>query len=130
MNNKRLLWVGIAFAVLLVGVLAVVNMRQPKHVTAPDVTPPPTASVQITEDGFVPATLKVKVGTVVIWTNVDSAPHRIAANPYPSHTDLPELDSKTNMATDGTYRFTFDTPGTFHYHDELNPKTNGTVIVE
>jgi plastocyanin len=92
--------------------------------------PPKLATVRITEDGFQPQTLKVKAGTTIVWTNDDTEPHRVAANPYPSHKSLPELDSKTGFDTKGTYRFTFNKPGTFGYHDELNPGNNGTIIVE
>jgi plastocyanin len=102
-----------------------------KKVAAPAVVKAPQlATVRITSEGFQPQAMKVKSGTTVVWTNYDTTPHRVAANPDPAHKDLPELDSKTNFDTNGTYRFTFDKPGTYGYHDELNPGNNGTIIVE
>jgi plastocyanin len=91
---------------------------------------PQLATVRVTPEGFQPQALKVKSGTTVVWTNYDTKPHRVASNPDLAHKDLPELDSKTNFDTNGTYRFTFEKPGTYGYHDELNPEINGTIIVE
>src|ERR1700722_10063972 len=42
------------------------------------------ASVSITKSGFVPATVTIKAGQGVDWTNTDTAPHVIASDPYPS----------------------------------------------
>lgn len=89
-----------------------------------------TATIMINEDGFAPADIKIKRGTVVIWNNQDPSPHRIVSGPYPSHSNLEALDSKTNIDTNSSYRFTFDKAGAFPYFDELNPKHTGTITVE
>lgn len=89
-----------------------------------------TALVRISEDGFSPATLKIKAGTAVVWMNDDTEEHRVAANPFGSHTELPELDSKTSISPNSIFTFSFAKSGIFHYHDETDPKHNGTVVVE
>jgi amicyanin len=72
---------------------------------------------------FTPATLTVKAGTTVTWTNRDDIPHGIAAanNGFKKS---PALD------TDDSYSFTFATPGTYQYFCYLHPKMVGTVVVE
>lgn len=118
-----------AVVIIVFGFMLIKNLNH-NEPTPPVVTPPKTASVNITEDGFAPSTIKVNIGTVVIWHNLDHKPHRIAANPYGTHSTLPSLDSMSKIPPNGTYRYTFDKAGTYGYHDELNPKINGTVIVK
>ena len=88
-----------------------------------------TALVRITKTGFEPATISVKKGTKVIWTNTDSGLHQVASNPYPKDTDLPGLKSEILNNTQA-YEYTANTTGTFSYHDQLNPTINGTLVVQ
>ena len=87
------------------------------------------ATVRITSSGFQPATLSVKQGTKVTWTNDDATLHQIMANPFPKGTGLPGL--KSQILNNGqTYTYVASTSGTFGYHDQLKPTTNGTLIVQ
>jgi plastocyanin len=72
---------------------------------------------------FTPATLTVKAGTTVTWTNKDDIPHGIGAtnNGFPK--------SKA-LDTDDSYSFTFTTPGTYQYFCYLHPKMVGSIVVE
>lgn len=128
--SRRNILRGLLAAVVIAVVAWLVAAAANNPAAPAKITPPPVAKVLITEDGFQPASLSVKAGTVVIWDNQDTKPHRVAANPYGSHTTLPSLDSKSNIATNGSYRYKFTQKGTFNYHDELNPQVNGTVIVK
>ena len=87
------------------------------------------AVIQLTAAGFVPATLAVKAGTEIVWRNVDSAPHAVAANPYPTDSSVPGLHSKT-VLPGGSYAYTASASGTIHYHDNTQPAVNGTIMVE
>lgn len=88
----------------------------------------PQARVQITANGFVPAVMSVAPGTEVVWTNNDSKPHKVASNPHPTHTETKGLESE-ELAPGDSYRFRYESNGTFNYHDHLSPTTNGSVIV-
>jgi len=88
-----------------------------------------TAVVSITKDGFIPASLVVQKGTKIIWTNTDDNSHQIQANPHPTGDSLPSLKSEILNNTQ-TYEYTADTPGTYSYHDKLNPINNGTIEVQ
>jgi len=78
-------------------------------------------AVKIGNFTFGPKELKVKGGTTVTWTNEDDIPHTVVS---PNNFRSKVLD------TDGTYAFTFTTPGTYTYFCSLHPHMTGTVVVE
>lgn len=91
----------------------------------------PSATVEISSNGFEPQTIKVKRGQTVMWLNSDSRPHQIASDPYPTNETLPSLNSEEPLAEGESYTATLDETGTFTYHDELNPVgPKATIIVE
>ncbi|MDD5111259.1 MAG: cupredoxin family copper-binding protein [Candidatus Altiarchaeota archaeon] len=90
---------------------------------------PAAVTVTIKDFAFQPNEIRIKTGTIVTWINEDSAPHKVASDPHPAHTDLPGLVSG-NLAQGQSYSFTFSTPGTFGYHCHLHPSMTGRVIVE
>ncbi len=78
-----------------------------------------------------PASIVIKQGQQVTWTNLDVAPHWVASDPHPTHTGLPGLDSQGQMQTKESFTFTFEKTGKFTYHDHLNPyKVKGSVVVQ
>jgi len=87
------------------------------------------ASVIIKDFAFNPPEITVKAGTTVTWVNEDSAPHKVASDPHPTHTDLPGLVSGV-LSTGESYSFTFTKKGTFGYHCHIHPSMKGTVVVE
>ena len=89
----------------------------------------PVAVIEITPTGFSPSTIKVNVGTKVVWVNYDQAPHQVAADPYPSHSELPALVAPKALGYKQTYSFIFTKPRTIHFYDELNPTWQGSVEV-
>jgi len=92
---------------------------------APGAAKPATASVAIQNFSFSPATLTVKRGTEVTWTNNDSVPHRI----------VPDAANSSGGPQSGTlsqgdqFSFTFDKTGSFGYICQIHPSMSGTVIV-
>jgi plastocyanin len=93
-------------------------------------TPVTTANVSITKDGFVPATIQIKKGGQVTWTNTDSTSHQVITDPHPAHINLKDLDSDP-LGQGDSFTFTFEKAGTYGYHDEMNPlKFKGAVIVK
>ena len=79
------------------------------------------AAVKIGNFTFGPQELKVKAGTTVTWTNEDDIPHTVVS---PNNFRSKALD------TDGTYSFTFTTPGAYKYFCSLHPHMTGTIVVE
>jgi plastocyanin len=81
-----------------------------------------TATINIDNFKFAPATLAVTAGTTVTWKNEDDSPHRIGG----------KNGSFTSAAldTDGTFSHTFATPGEYPYICTLHPYMAGKIIVK
>lgn len=82
------------------------------------------ASVEISNFNFSPATLTIKKGTKVTWTNKDDVDHNVAPDSESDNFEGSELLSKGQ-----SYSFTFDTPGTYTYHCTPHPQMQATIIV-
>ena len=81
------------------------------------------AAVGIDNFTFNPATVTVKAGTTVTWTNKDDIPHGIAA----TNTAFKRSQA---LDTDDSFSFTFTTPGTYQYFCYIHPHMTGTIVVE
>ena len=81
-----------------------------------------TDKVTIQNFAFSPASITVKVGTKVTWTNKDSAAHTVTG-------DSNDGPASGTLAQDASYSFTFTKAGTFKYDCSIHPDMKGTVIV-
>lgn len=87
------------------------------------------SSVSLTKDGYQPKTLTVKAGSTVTWTNNSGAVATVNSNPHPAHTQYPSLN--LSRFEDGqSLSLTFNTPGTYSYHNHLNASQTGTIVVQ
>ena len=100
--------------------------------------------IEITSDGFSPNELKIKKGDDVTWINKDSGEYWPASAMHPTHTVYPGSDINKcgtdeeknifdvckGLKQDESFSFTFNEKGTWFYHDHLNPKLFGKIIVE
>lgn len=69
---------------------------------------------------FSPASLTVRVGTTVTWTNNDSVAHNVRGGPLHSPT----------LNHGASYSHTFTRAGTYHYVCTIHPGMHGTVIAK
>lgn len=100
-------------------------------------TPTPTPSPPITEtefitltkDGFDPSVLTIKAGTKVTWLNQSGADATVNSSPHPLHTDYSPLNLGS-FANNESVSLVFDKPGTYKYHDHLNPTRFGQIVVQ
>lgn len=83
----------------------------------------PVASdaVTIQNFAFAPATVTIKAGTTLTWTNRDQDPHTVSAMSGAFHS--PTLN------TGQSYQYTFTTPGHFDYLCTIHPFMTATVVV-
>lgn len=86
-------------------------------------------TVDYTDNGFVPNSINIKIGTSVTWTNKTSSPMWVASNPHPVHTDLPGFDQLSSVGKNGTYTYTFEKVGNWGYHNHMLPSDTGLVKV-
>ena len=82
---------------------------------------PPAVAVNIDNFAFSPATITIKSGTVVTWTNRDDIPHVVLVTAL-------KLRSKV-MDTDQSFSQRFDGVGSFDYYCALHSHMKGSVIV-
>ncbi|HYB82897.1 MAG TPA: cupredoxin family copper-binding protein [Mycobacterium sp.] len=106
--------------------LAGCSASRPVAGTAPASATAPAAPVsgdRVNIDGFafVPATLTVRAGTTVTWTNHDEEPHTVAASDGSFHSP--------GMGTGADFSHTFSTAGRFDYVCSIHPMMHGTVVV-
>jgi plastocyanin len=80
--------------------------------------------IQVTISGFAfsPATLTIKVGTEVTWTNLDSVEHGVTSSTGN------ELSSPL-IPQNGTYSHVFNSLGTYDYHCSVHLTMTGIIIV-
>jgi amicyanin len=102
--------------------------ESPDTTSEPDADTTPEASaastVEISNFAFAPASITVKKGTAVTWTNKDSVSHTVTPDEETMAFEGSEL-----LAKDESYQFTFETAGTYTYHCQPHPQMKGTVIV-
>lgn len=120
MNIKLFFPVIMAFAAIGAGCTSSANITATNENTAANPNPTTTQAVAIKNFAFSPATLTIKTGTTVIWTNADSAAHDVTGN---------DLTSLTLNQGD-TFEYTFDKAGTYDYICGLHPAMQGTIVVE
>ncbi len=80
-----------------------------------------TKSVQITKNGFTPATQTVTAGDTITWHNADSADHQVVADDGSFASPV--------LKPDASYSYTFQKAGKFAYHDADAKTHRGTVTV-
>jgi plastocyanin len=80
-----------------------------------------TKTVRITASGFSPAGVTIKTGDAVKWTNNDTKNHQVVANNG--------TFASPTIAPGHSYTRTFNTAGTYRYHDALHPSLTGRVVV-
>jgi plastocyanin len=80
------------------------------------------AEVKIDNFNFSPATLTVKAGTEITWTNGDDIPHTVVG-------DGRIFKSKV-LGTGEKFTFTVSKPGTYSYSCSIHPNMTGKLVVE
>jgi len=79
------------------------------------------STVAIVDFAFNPATISVKAGSAVTWTNTGSTAHTVTA-------DDGSFDS-SHVAPGATFSHTFAAAGTFSYHCATHSSMKATVTV-
>ncbi len=80
-----------------------------------------TKTVKITATAFSPASVTIKTGDAVKFSNTDTKAHQVVANNG--------AFASPTIAASKSWTHTFNTAGTFRYHDALHPALTGKVVV-
>ena len=134
-------WILVAvLAVLAVAVLAACGGSTASGSTAAATTSPAGGSsgtsseIAIKDFAFAPATITVKAGTTVTWTNNDGATHNVTSTDGPGTgaATTPTFSSQP-MAQGATFSYTFKEAGTYYYECSIHASMasmHAVVIVE
>jgi plastocyanin len=100
----------VVLLIMLTGGLFAVALAAPKEVTHP---------VSIGDMQFSPASIEIKEGDTVAWTNNDVRDHTVKGSGFASG----------NLRSGETFKHTFAKAGKYPYRCELHPRMKGTVVV-
>src|ERR671930_756127 len=80
-----------------------------------------TKTVKITATAFSPASVTIKTGDAIKWSNTDTKAHQVVANNG--------AFASPTIGAGRSWTHTFNTAGTYRYHDALHPALTGKVVV-
>ena len=121
---KSKILIGCVSAVLIFSIVMISCSKSGSGYGSGSTTPPPASNaVSIVNMSFSPATLTVKAGTTVTWTNNDNMDHTVTA-------DDASFDSGNMAMMGGKYSKVFSTAGTYTYHCTIHPTMKGTIVVK
>lgn len=86
-------------------------------------------TIVLTPTGFYPRLVYISVGDRVTFRSTSGNAFWPASNVHPSHLIYPEFDPKRPIAASASYSFVFKSSGSFRYHDHLDPRNYGTIVV-
>lgn len=130
-TNKKSWFVVAILLIAIVGTLWLISNNHKKTTPSTSQAKLTTAYINISSTGFVPSDINVPTNTLVTWTNKDTKPHEVAADPYPKDDSIPNFNNNVVLQPNETYTFKFENKGLYKYHDQLNPfKFNGMVKVK
>ncbi len=139
-TRMKFIWISLLLAAAITLVLAACGggpaATTPSPTTAPTTAPTPTpatsptpvavVNVKILEKNerysFSPATLTIKAGTEVIWTNTTDAPHTVTSNTN-------AFTASSPFKKNATFMTIFTTPGTYMYHCSIHTYMMATITV-
>lgn len=106
-------------AVLALGLLLAPGVA----LLAPQPAAAATQHVMMERYAYSPATLTVRAGDQVTWTNHDQAAHDVVTTSGPASLRSPLLQ------TNQSWTFTFTVPGTYAYYCSVHPDMRAQVVV-
>ncbi len=89
----------------------------------------PMETIRYTNEGYVPANITIKAGTMVMFVNESDQDMWAASNGHPAHTDLPTFDQFEFSPKGSQYAYVFDQVGAWKYHDHIAPAYGGVITV-
>ena len=86
-------------------------------------------TVRITNEGFSPDELRIRLGDTVRFINDRTVPSWPASDAHPIHDRYPEFDVKSSIPPGGSWEFRFLQPGKWGVHDHLYSFHRGMIEV-
>lgn len=136
MNSKSLITLVVIIAVVFAGFILYKNQankvtnntaNQNAQIVKP--TMAPEVSVTLTKNGFEPKELKIKAKTRVVWINNSGNSASVNSDNHPTHLLYPFLNLGEFSNSSSIQAFVGQ-PGTYTYHNHLNPDQKGTIVAQ
>jgi plastocyanin len=106
----------------LLGLACLLAIGSVQKSTAADAPAVAATEVNIDNFSFSPATITVKAGTLITWTNRDDIPHTVVSEDK-------SFKSKV-LDTGEKFTFTPTKPGTYTYFCSIHPHMTAKLVVE
>jgi len=90
---------------------------------------PHTVTVTRTERGFEPSRIYIRKGDTVVFMSKTNKSFWPASDSHPAHTAYPAFDPQKPIPPEGEWRFIFEKPGVWNFHDHMDPLMKGKVVV-
>ena len=85
--------------------------------------------VELRESGFYPEEITIQTGERVTFATKTGKNFWPASDPHPIHDYLPGFDPGKPIASDESWSYTLNKPGSWRYHDHLNVSFRGEITV-
>lgn len=107
------------------------DMDTTTGVTRPGGVDPLTMPIRLSfsDSGFSTPNLTVNAGDTVIFVNESTADFQPVADDASGNGPYPDFDPGAAIAPGETWNFVFSQPGTWSFHDALNPANSSTITV-
>ena len=135
MNKKYLLGIGILLIVAIVGFISWKSVKNTRSVgtnksSAHQRAPlPKEVTVTLSKNGFSPTQVTINVGSAIRWKNESGSQQTVNSDNYPTNQLHRELNFGVFNSRSSVV-YTFTKPGTYGYHNQLNPKESGEIVVK
>jgi plastocyanin len=123
MKNSKLLGKKLLAGLLFLFTIILLNdcSKSTNNMTPSGSGGPGENEVFIEGMAFNPSTIAVTAGTTITWTNKDAVAHTVTSNT--------NMFDSGSISTNGTFKFTFATAGTYSYYCKIHPNMVGSVTV-
>jgi hypothetical protein len=130
MQKKLLLIFGLVALISLAGIYFLNQPKSSQISTQPNIPVGQTHTVVLTENGFQPSEIEIKVGDIVEFKASINEPFWPASDLHPTHGIYPEFDPTEPIEPSDSWPFQFLKNGRWKFHDHLQPIFRGVVIVK
>ena len=105
--------------------------RVPDGMDAPATGEGETSNIiEFTNRGFSQQAYRVPAGSTVTVQNNSSRPLQFSSDDHPAHTDEPALNTPTIRPGETTTFVAPDAPGEYGFHNHINARFTGVLVVE
>lgn len=87
-------------------------------------------TIEILDGQFNPKVIAINSSDYIVFKNIGKLGHWPASNSHPTHDILPEFDPQQPIKPNEEWKFQFNNPGIWRYHDHLNATKSGVILVK